>query len=105
MRSTHRSIAASASLLLAAAYLAGLQLALFRARRAGLDANKVLDLGIWVIVSALVGAKLLLVVIDFRYFVEHPGEIFSVARSAGSRPSTSSTVRFSTRCPSSDTRR
>jgi phosphatidylglycerol:prolipoprotein diacylglycerol transferase len=70
-------------LLLAAAYLAGLQLALFRARRAGLDANKVMDLGIWVIVSALVGAKLLLVVIDFGYFVEHPGEIFSVARSAG----------------------
>lgn len=70
-------------LLLAVAYLSGLQLALVRARRAGLDANKVMDLGIWIIVSALVGAKLLLVLVDFRYFVEHPGEIFSVARSAG----------------------
>jgi phosphatidylglycerol:prolipoprotein diacylglycerol transferase len=70
-------------LLLAAAYLAGLQLALYRARRAGLDANKVMDLGIWVIVSALVGAKALLILIDFDYFVEHPGDIFSVARAAG----------------------
>jgi phosphatidylglycerol:prolipoprotein diacylglycerol transferase len=70
-------------LLLATAYLSGLQLALWRARRAGLDPNKVMDLGIWVIVSALVGAKLLLVVLDFDYFVQHPGEIFSLVRSAG----------------------
>ena len=70
-------------LLLAAAYLAGLQLALMRARRAGLDPNKVMDLGIWVIVAALVGAKGLLILIDFRYFVENPAEIFSLVRSAG----------------------
>ena len=70
-------------LLLAAAYLAGLQLALRRARHAGLDPNKVMDLGIWVIVSALVGAKLLLVLIDVRYFLDNPGEIFSLVRSAG----------------------
>ena len=70
-------------LLLAAAYLAGLQLALVRARRAGLDPNKVMDLGIWVIVAALVGAKGLLILIDFRYFVENPAEIFSLVRSAG----------------------
>ena len=70
-------------LLLAAAYLSGLQLALLRARRAGLDPNKVMDLGIWVIVAALVGAKGLLILIDFPYFVANPGEIFSLVRSAG----------------------
>jgi phosphatidylglycerol:prolipoprotein diacylglycerol transferase len=44
--------------LLAAAYLLGLQFALRRARTRGLDPNRVMDLGIWIIVSALVGAKL-----------------------------------------------
>ncbi len=70
-------------LLLAAAYLGGLQLALVRARRVGLDPNRVMDLGIWVIVAAVVGAKGLLILIDFDYFVANPGEIFSLIRSAG----------------------
>ena len=46
--------------LLAAAYLLGLKLAMVRAKARGLDANRVLDLGIYIIISALVGAKLLL---------------------------------------------
>jgi phosphatidylglycerol:prolipoprotein diacylglycerol transferase len=55
-------------LLLAAAYLLGLQFALVRARTRGLDPNRVMDLGIWIIVSALVGAKLLLLVVEFDKF-------------------------------------
>jgi phosphatidylglycerol---prolipoprotein diacylglyceryl transferase len=50
----------SYGLLLALAYLAGLRLALVRARARGLSGDRVMDLGIWIIVSALVGAKLLL---------------------------------------------
>lgn len=73
----------SYGVLLVAAYLLGLQLALRRARAAGLDPQKVMDLGIAIIISALVGAKLLLVVVDFRHFLEHPGELFSLVRSAG----------------------
>jgi phosphatidylglycerol:prolipoprotein diacylglycerol transferase len=41
--------------LLAAAYLLGLQLARIRAKKRGLDQNRVLDLGIYIIISALVG--------------------------------------------------
>lgn len=69
--------------LLAAAYLAGLQLALARARRAGLDGARVMDLGIAVIIAALVGAKLLLVIVDFRYFSSNPRELLSLLRSGG----------------------
>ena len=59
--------------LLAAAYLLGLQARDGRARKArGLDANRVLDLGIYIIISALVGAKLLLLVTDFRTFTDQP---------------------------------
>lgn len=50
--------------LLAASYLLGLRLAMWRASQRGLDPRRVLDLGIYIIISALIGAKLLLVVTD-----------------------------------------
>jgi phosphatidylglycerol:prolipoprotein diacylglycerol transferase len=70
-------------LLLAAAYLLGLQFALVRARARGLDPNRVMDLGIWIIVSALVGAKLLLLVVEFDKFGRDPAELLNLARSGG----------------------
>jgi phosphatidylglycerol:prolipoprotein diacylglycerol transferase len=69
--------------LLAAAYLLGLKLAMVRAKARGLDANRVLDLGIYIIISALVGAKLLLLVTDFRSFTADPRELLTLARSGG----------------------
>jgi phosphatidylglycerol---prolipoprotein diacylglyceryl transferase len=66
--------------LLAAAYLLGLQLAIVRARKRGLDATRVMDLGIYIIISALVGAKLLLIITDFQTFRHNPVEFL---RSAG----------------------
>src|SRR5438477_5171274 len=69
--------------LLAAAYLVGLKLAMVRAKARGLDANRVLDLGIYIIISALVGAKLLLLVTDFKSFRADPRELLSLARSGG----------------------
>src|SRR6185312_6089626 len=69
--------------LLAAAYLLGLKLAMVRAQARGLDAAKVLDLGIYIIISALIGAKLLLVVTDFRVFRADPAELLTLARSGG----------------------
>jgi len=69
--------------LLAAAYLLGLWLAARRARAAGLDGNKVLDLGIWVIIAALVGAKALLFIVDFRHFTSSWQEFTTLLRSGG----------------------
>jgi len=69
--------------LLAAAYLFGLQLARVRAKERGLDANRVLDLGIYIIISALVGAKLLLLITDFKSFTADPRELLTLARSGG----------------------
>jgi phosphatidylglycerol:prolipoprotein diacylglycerol transferase len=69
--------------LLAAAYLLGLQLAMVRARKRNLDATRVMDLGIYIIISALVGAKLLLLVTDFQTFRSNPAELLSLARSGG----------------------
>ncbi len=69
--------------LLAASYLLGLRLAMSRAKTRGLDAQRVLDLGIYIIISALVGAKLLLLVVDFEQFRQNPADLLSLARSGG----------------------
>jgi phosphatidylglycerol:prolipoprotein diacylglycerol transferase len=69
--------------LLAAAYLLGLQLAIYRTRKAGLDSARVLDLGVYIVIAALVGAKLLLLAVNFSYFRVHPAEMLVLARSGG----------------------
>jgi phosphatidylglycerol---prolipoprotein diacylglyceryl transferase len=73
----------SYGVLLAASYLIGLWLAMRRARAWGLDANRVLDLGIYIIIAALIGAKLLLLVVDFDQFRQSPADLMSLARSGG----------------------
>jgi phosphatidylglycerol:prolipoprotein diacylglycerol transferase len=69
--------------LLAASYLLGLRLAMWRAKKRGLDANRVLDLGIYIIIAALIGAKLLLLIVDFDQFRRDPAEIWTLVRSGG----------------------
>jgi phosphatidylglycerol---prolipoprotein diacylglyceryl transferase len=70
-------------ILLAAAYLLGLKLAMVRSKRLGLNSAHVLDLGVYVIIAALVGAKLLLVVTDFGSFWNDPHALLTLARSGG----------------------
>jgi phosphatidylglycerol:prolipoprotein diacylglycerol transferase len=69
--------------LLALAYLAGLQLAVVRARKAGLDGARVMDLGIYLIIAALVGAKVMLIFTDFSAFKADPREFLSLVRAGG----------------------
>jgi phosphatidylglycerol---prolipoprotein diacylglyceryl transferase len=73
----------SYGVLLAASYLLGLWLAMRRAKQWGLDPSRVLDLGIYIIIAALIGAKLLLLVVDFDQFSSSPQDLLSLARSGG----------------------
>ena len=73
----------SYGVLLAGAYLAGLWLAVRRAKAAGIDGNRVMDLLIWVIIAALVGAKALLLVVDFQHFTSSWAEFTTLLRSGG----------------------
>ena len=73
----------SYGVLLALAYLAGLQLAVVRARHRGVDPARIMDLGIYLIIAALVGAKLMLVAVDFNYFRAQPRELLSLVRAGG----------------------
>ncbi|MEO8482362.1 MAG: prolipoprotein diacylglyceryl transferase [Acidobacteriota bacterium] len=73
----------SYGVLLALAYLAALQLAVVRARRIGIDGSKIMDLGIYLIIAALVGAKLMLIAVDLKYFIAQPREMLSLVRAGG----------------------
>jgi phosphatidylglycerol:prolipoprotein diacylglycerol transferase len=48
-----------------------------------MNPERVMDLGIWIIVSALIGAKLLLLVTDWRQFLSSPRQLLSLAQSGG----------------------
>ena len=69
--------------LLASAYLTGLWYATVRAGARGLDRDRIMDLGIYIIISALVGAKLLLIVVEFDHYRQNPAEIGTILRSGG----------------------
>lgn len=73
----------SYGVLLAASYLLGLQLARMRAPSRGINPNQVLDLGIYIIIAALIGAKALLLVVDFDTFRQSPADLLSIMRSGG----------------------
>ncbi len=72
-------------LLLAAAFIAGIWLTSRNARKYGLNPDSVWNLGLIVIFSALVGAKILLFLSDYSYYSQNPREIFSLStlRSTG----------------------
>jgi phosphatidylglycerol:prolipoprotein diacylglycerol transferase len=72
-------------LLLAAAFIAGIWVTSRNARKSGINPDSIWNLGLVVIFSALVGAKLLLLLSDFHYYSQNIREIFSLStlRSTG----------------------
>lgn len=69
---------ATYGVLAATGLLVGLWVIVWCARRQGMNVDKTWNLGILAILSAIVGAKLLLIAIDARYYAQHPAEIFSL---------------------------
>ena len=64
-------------------FLLALRLAMAYARREGIDAARIVDLGIVVLLAGFIGAKLLLYLLDFRFYATHPMEMVRGLRSAG----------------------
>lgn len=59
--------------------IVGLAVVFRLARQQGLDPDKMWNLGGIAIFSGILGAKLLMVIVDWGYYSSHPGEIFSRA--------------------------
>ncbi|GAB4272798.1 MAG: prolipoprotein diacylglyceryl transferase [Deferrisomatales bacterium] len=65
-------------LFVALGFLAALWLIGREARRRGMDPAALQDLGLLAVVSALVGARLFYVALEWRHFVEHPLQIVEI---------------------------
>jgi phosphatidylglycerol:prolipoprotein diacylglycerol transferase len=69
--------------LLALAFVAGLWAAGWQARKAGMNAAAIADMAVYVLISGLVGAKLLLLVVEWGHYSRNPRELFSLVQSGG----------------------
>ena len=65
-------------LLLAFSFIAGLYVMARLAERDGLDRNRVYDLGLWVLAASLIGSKLLMVLTEWNYYRDRPGQILTL---------------------------
>jgi phosphatidylglycerol:prolipoprotein diacylglycerol transferase len=69
--------------LLALAFLAGLWAAGWQARKAGLNPAAIADMAVYVLIAGLVGAKLLLLIVEWSHYSRNPRELFSLVQSGG----------------------
>src|ERR1051325_2784158 len=69
--------------LLAIAFITGLWVASRQAKVAGLDPARVTDMAVYVLIAGLIGAKVLLVVVEWNYYAHNPRELLSILQSGG----------------------
>lgn len=69
--------------LLAVAFLAGLFVVSSQAKKAGMDRNRLADMAVWLLIAGLVGAKVLLVIVDWRFYSRNPRELWSIFQAGG----------------------
>jgi len=67
----------------AVAFLLAVRVSMAYAKREGIDPTRIIDLGIWTLLAGILGAKLLLALVEFPYYLRHPMEIVYNWRSAG----------------------
>lgn len=54
-----------------------------QAKKQGLPPSTIIDMAFYTIIISLIGAKLILFIGNFSYYMRYPGELFSLARSGG----------------------
>jgi len=64
--------------LLATALIVALYTVVRLGRREGLDTGRLVDFSTWIIITALLGAKVLLILTQWSFYSAHPGQIFSL---------------------------
>jgi phosphatidylglycerol---prolipoprotein diacylglyceryl transferase len=74
----HLSFLHTYGVLVALGFLAGLWVATRLARQANLNTEAVFNLGFYSALAAMVGAKIMMILVDLPYYAEHPGEILSL---------------------------
>lgn len=65
-------------LFIAIGFLMGMALAVREARRLGLDPETIANLFFWIVLSAIIGSRLLYIIVEFKSFVSAPLEMFKI---------------------------
>jgi len=75
----HISFLHTYGVLVAVAFLTALWLAGKLGKEAGLDSEAITNLGIYCALAAILGAKMMMFLVDLPHYIENPGEIFTLA--------------------------
>ena len=59
--------------------LVGLWISVRNSEKQGIDPERAWNLGILVVLAGIIGAKILYILVDWNFYVNHPREIFSVS--------------------------
>ncbi|HXX58990.1 MAG TPA: prolipoprotein diacylglyceryl transferase [Thermodesulfovibrionales bacterium] len=62
----------------AAGFLLGLMLAVRQAKREGIPSERILDIGFYLLLSALVGSRLFFVALNAGHYLQHPLDVFKI---------------------------
>ena len=73
----------SYGVMLALAVLAALWSAKIRAEGSGIDPARIVDFGLWLVIWALLGAKILLVVVEWKRYLGDPAQLIGLIRAGG----------------------
>lgn len=65
-------------LMIGIGFLVGIYLASRRAKKEGIDPDRIMDLGVYLLLAAIVGSRLLYVLTDLREYAAHPLEVFAI---------------------------
>ena len=73
----------SYGLFLAIAFLLGMRIAVHYAKREKMEPSAITDLAVYIFLSALIGAKLLLILVDFNYYRQDWSRLLSIYQVGG----------------------
>ena len=63
---------------MAAGFLLGLSLAVRQAKKEGIPPNKIVDLGFYILLSALIGSRLFYILINAGHYLKNPLDMFKI---------------------------
>jgi len=64
--------------LVATGFLLGLVLAVRHARDEGISSNRIVDLGFYILLAAIIGSRLFFIIINAGYYIKNPLDIFKI---------------------------
>lgn len=69
--------------ILAVAYLTAIKLTMVLGKKEGIPSNRIFDIGLIALFFSILGAKLMLVIVDFGYYWNNPKQLILTFRSGG----------------------